>query len=128
MTHLAEREAPVTLPRNYLQGCILLLVAELPTHGYNLLEQLAGLGFPSVDSGAVYRALRRLNAEGLVESWWEQSDAGPARRRYRLTPAGAASLLQWEASVAASSRSLNAFLDRQRRLREHRRPLDAVAG
>lgn len=126
MSLVAEQPVAVALPRNYLHGCLLLLVGELSTHGYNLLEQLSALGLTSVDSGAVYRALRRLNAEGLVESWWEHSDAGPARRRYRLTAAGAASLDAWGSTVAASSRCLNSFLDRQRHLREERVPLGAA--
>lgn len=111
-----DERSSVALPRNYLQGFLLLLVAEAPTHGYDLLEQLSELGLSGVDSSAVYRALRGLNAEALVESWWEQSEAGPARRRYRLTVAGAASLEAWACTVAASSQVLNSFLARQRRL------------
>ena len=56
-------------PRNYLHVCLLLLIAESPAHGYDLVERLADLGFESVDSPAVYRALRALNEDGLLESW-----------------------------------------------------------
>ncbi|MDP9386826.1 MAG: helix-turn-helix transcriptional regulator [Actinomycetota bacterium] len=118
MQHDRAPQVPVALPRNYLHACLLLLVTEAPTHGYDLVEQLAELGLANVDSGAVYRALRTLNADGLVESWWEESDAGPARRRYRVTAAGAEALEAWGATVAASSRSLNSFLARQRQVRE----------
>ena len=107
---------PGALARNYLQGCVLLLVAESPAHGYELLDQLSELGLDNVDSGALYRALRSLNEDGLVESWWEKSSAGPARRTYRRTDDGAECLARWAETVAASSTFLDSFLDRHRRL------------
>lgn len=110
--------SPVLVPRNYLHACLLLLIAESPTHGYDLLERLAELGLTSVDSGAVYRALRALNRDGLLDSWWEESGPGPVRRRYRLSDAGAASLGAWAGTVGASASSLNSFLSRHRQLQD----------
>lgn len=81
-----------------------------------LVERLAGMGIANVDSGTVYRALRRLNDEGLVSSSWEEVAAGPARRRYSVTPAGVASLDDCTSTVVATSRSLGFFLARHRRL------------
>ena len=48
-------------------------------------------------TGTLYRALHRLDAAGLVESWWEDpndaADAGrPRRRSYRITGVGVAAL------------------------------------
>jgi hypothetical protein len=37
------------LPRNYLRASLLLLIAETPAHGYDLLEQIAQLGLRNVD-------------------------------------------------------------------------------
>lgn len=104
------------VPRNYLQGCLLLLVAEAPAHGYELGERLSHLGLTSIDSAAVYRALRALNRDGLLESWWEESESGPVRRRYRISLAGAASLEAWAEIVGDSASCLNSFLDRHRQL------------
>jgi poly-beta-hydroxybutyrate-responsive repressor len=106
----------VALPRNYLHACLLLLVAESPSYGYDLLDHLSALGIVNIDSAAVYRALRTLNGAGLVESWWEESDAGPARRRYQVTARGADSLEEWAAAVEASAGSLNSFLGRHHQL------------
>ena len=105
------------VPRNYLHGCLLLLIAESPTHGYDLVERLPELGLEGVDSAAVYRALRALNRDGLLESWWEQSDYGPGRRRYRISEAGAADLEAWATSVGDSAAHLNSFLARHQHLR-----------
>ncbi len=118
MPKAGTREATTVLgPRNYLHGCLLLLIAESPAHGYDLVERLSALGLEQVDPPAVYRALRALNEDGLLESWWEGSGSGPARRRYRMSDRGAATLEAWAARVDSSASSLNAFLARHRQLR-----------
>lgn len=110
--------SPVILPRNYVHGCLLLLIAERPTYGYDLLERLSELGLAHVDSAAVYRALRALNRDGLLASWWEEGQGGPVRRLYRVSRAGAASLEAWAATVGESASCLTAFLARHRQLQQ----------
>src|SRR4051794_2088494 len=65
---------------------LLLLLMRGSAHGYELLTQLAGLGFRSgsAGQGAVYRTLRRLEEAGCVVSRWETSASGPARRMYEI--------------------------------------------
>ena len=75
------------LPKNFLQPCLLLLLKEEPGYGYDLVTRLKELGIDD-DSAAVYRALRALEEKGAVCSYWNTSTTGPARRMYRLTPAG----------------------------------------
>lgn len=100
------------LPRNFLRPCVLLLLAEAPSHGYDLLTQLGELGAGSTDPGGLYRLLRSLDRDGLVESSWETSDAGPARRTYRITPEGIEWLHAWAGALAESRRIVGTFLDR----------------
>jgi PadR family transcriptional regulator PadR len=38
--------------------------------------------------GTIYPLLARLRRDGLVTTTWQESDAGPPRKYYRLTPAG----------------------------------------
>ena len=45
-------------PRNFLQPCLLLLLAERADHGYELASRLRPLHDGEGDSGGVYRALR----------------------------------------------------------------------
>lgn len=99
-------------PRNYLRGCLLLLIGEAPAHGYDLLEQIGELGFAGVDPGGVYRALRAMEQEGLVASTWEPSTSGPARRTYALTAAGRRSLDGWARALRERVAYLTALLDR----------------
>ena len=75
-------------PRNFLQPCLLLLLAEHADHGYELAARLRPLHDGDGDSGSVYRALRSLEKQGLVRSEWCTSAAGPARRTYHITAAG----------------------------------------
>jgi len=38
--------------------------------------------------GTIYPLLSRLRSEGLVETFWQESDQGPPRRYYTLTDRG----------------------------------------
>lgn len=100
------------LPRNFLRPCALLLLAEAPRHGYDLLSQLGELGVGSTDPGGLYRLLRALEREGLVASRWETSAAGPARRNYEITAEGVDWLHAWAGALAESRRIVGLFLER----------------
>lgn len=70
-----------------LTAWLLLLLDGGAGYGYELRRDLAAHGLV-VDSSALYRALRKLEVDGLVVSKWTESDSGPRRRLYRLTAAG----------------------------------------
>lgn len=103
---------PSGLPRSYLRPCLLLLVAERPCHGYELLEQISDLGLERADPGGLYRALRAMEQENLVHSWWEHSTSGPARRTYQITDEGLDWLHAWAGSLRQVHRALGQYLDR----------------
>ena len=59
-----------------LEPWLLLLLAENPAHGYELLERLKVLPeAPNADRGHLYRTLRRLEEQGLVTSTWQVPQA-----------------------------------------------------
>src|SRR5947209_15051434 len=99
-------------PRNFLQPCLLLLLAERADHGYELAVRLRPLHDGDGDSGGVYRALRSLEAHGLVRSEWRTSDVGPARRTYSVTPAGLAVLATQARDLEHVHGVLHMFLER----------------
>lgn len=83
-------------------GCILVLLAEQRSHGYELHERVKHM-MPlwDVSAGNVYRDLRRMEADGLVASGWEASQTrGPARRVYEITAAGRRALDSWVLGVS----------------------------
>lgn len=108
----AASTAAPSLPRNFLRPCILLLLREDPAHGYDLLERLRAFSFVESDPGGLYRALRKLEDEGLVRSAWEPSASGPDRRRYELTRAGMEELHNQARALAATAETLGGFLSR----------------
>lgn len=110
----AAEEVPVGLPRNYLRPCLLLLLAEGTSHGYELLDQIGALGLERVDPGGLYRCLRAMDEEGLVTSTWEPSAAGPARRTYELTGEGREWLHIVAGSLTEVARSLTVYRRRYR--------------
>lgn len=70
-------------------GLLLLqLIAVREDYGYALVLRLHELGFDELTEGAVYPALTRLETRGLLAARLVRSDAGPARKYYRLTKPG----------------------------------------
>ncbi|NKZ03796.1 helix-turn-helix transcriptional regulator [Actinomadura latina] len=116
--------------RSMLQPFLLLLIHQRPGHGYDLIERLAAMGVTGVEPGHAYRVLRNLERERLLSSSWVPSDAGPARRRYELTPEGLADLRVRMASLAHFGGVLDSFLalwstgppDREERTWQQKRP------
>lgn len=100
------------LPRNFQRPCLLLLIGERPSHGYDLLERLRELGLRQADPGMLYRSLRAMEQEGLVKSDWEVSDLGPPRRTYVLSEEGRDWLHAWAGSLRETERVLQVFLQR----------------
>ena len=109
---MSTRADVTPLPKNFMRACVLLLLREHPSHGYDMLERLAALGFERDDPGRLYRALRGLEDEGLVRSAWEPSTAGPARRIYELTRPGMEELHAVAGGLGATARLLDSFLTR----------------
>src|SRR5215212_7274661 len=75
---------------------LLHLLRERPMYGFELAERLRADTGGTLDfkEGTLYPALHRLEEEGLVESFWQASPAGPKRRYYRLTETGTAALAE----------------------------------
>lgn len=104
------------LPKNFVRACLLLLVREQPSHGYDLLERLDALGFKRPDPGGLYRALRAMEQEGLMRSRWETSAVGPARRSYELTEDGEDWLHAWAGTLRETRRMVDSYLERYDRI------------
>jgi len=115
-------EAAIGLPRNFLRPCLLLLVAEGTSHGYDLLDGVRALGLGRVDPGGLYRCLRAMDEEGLVRSSWEPSSRGPARRTYQLTDEGQDWLHAMAGSLADVHLVLSMFRRRYVRLGDRTHP------
>src|SRR6059058_5371126 len=97
----------------FVEPAVLLLLRERRAHGYELLDALPDLtGDARVDMGNLYRVLRALEEDGLVQSEWEAGAPGPAKRTYELTPQGSRLLDEWAAALRRSRERIDVFLDR----------------
>jgi poly-beta-hydroxybutyrate-responsive repressor len=88
-------ESPFRMHGDLLTTTLLAFLRNWNAYGYQLAQQLAEAGLPAFDSGTVYRTLRQLEKTGLVSSFWDTSESGPARRMYSLTKAGDLFLSSW---------------------------------
>lgn len=97
-----------------IEPCLLLLLHEKPSHGYDLIDKLVEFGFEedAPDPGTVYRNLRRMEEEGLVKSTWITEGPGPAKRLYEVTPKATELLGTWVKEVEKSIERLENFLVR----------------
>ena len=103
-----KREVEVR-PRNWLVPVILLTLREWNSYGYELMERTAAFGFEAMNPGTLYRTLRQMEKEGVVESKWETSKGGPARRMYTITDAGEAYRDFWAEALEQYRRNMDAF-------------------
>ena len=84
------------LLKGVLDMCLLAIISEEPSYGYEMVNKLASKGLDLVSEGTIYPVLSRLQKNGLVEGYLVESSGGPARKYYRLTPHGAESLGAWQ--------------------------------
>jgi PadR family transcriptional regulator PadR len=78
------------LKKGVLELCVLELLSQGDSYAYEIASKLAeaiGMG-----EGTVYPLMRRLSADGLVETYLVESTTGPSRKYYRLTRTGRAAL------------------------------------
>jgi PadR family transcriptional regulator PadR len=100
--------------RLLLPATILLLLAEEPGHGYQLVERLKPFGFELRGPGVVYRELRALEGSGLARSKWSAPKTGPIPRVYELTAAGHRALDQAAIDAEGVQELVHSFQDRYR--------------
>jgi PadR family transcriptional regulator PadR len=98
----------------FVEPSLLLLLRERPMHGYELIERLPEVagGETQVDVGNLYRILRALEEEGIVESEWSAELPGPAKRTYELTDAGRRLLDRWAEALRGAQTVISGFLER----------------
>ena len=76
------------LTGDLLSSSLLAYLRRWNAYGYQLVQELGKAGMENFDSTTVYRTLRQLERAGLVSSFWDTSESGPARRMYAITKAG----------------------------------------
>ncbi len=99
------------LTGDLLSSSLLAFLRRWNAYGYQLVQELGKSGLPTFDSTTVYRTLRQLERAGLVSSFWDTSESGPARRMYSLTKAGETFLDLWLDLFGRYQKILHSALD-----------------
>ena len=95
------------LLRGTLDLMILRTLLPGPSHGHGIARHIQRTtdDLLQVETGSLYPALYRLEANGWVAAAWERSEKGKRARYYRITAKGrrqlAAEHSKWEAFVRA---------------------------
>jgi PadR family transcriptional regulator PadR len=99
------------LRRGVLEFCVLALLRDGERYGFDLVRALADAGGLDTTEGTLYPLLARLRRDGVVETTWRESTAGPRRRYYRLTPAGHDALDAFTSEWTRFRTSVDAMLE-----------------
>ena len=107
------------LRKGTLEYCVLALLAEGQRYGFELVRTLSEADGLMVSEGTIYPLLSRLRRDRLVETTWQESEAGPPRRYYQLTDAGRRALADFADDWARFRDSVDALL--QHKEKDHER-------
>ena len=85
MENISEKLAPIR--KGLLEFVILKIVAADKVYVADMLKRLGATEF-ATQEGTLYPLLSKLRREELVDYEWQESDAGPPRKYYKLTQKG----------------------------------------
>ena len=86
--HMGAGKTISQLRRGVLEYCVLSLLTDEPVYGFDLVRRLGAVDGMVTSEGTIYPLLSRLRREGWVTTSWAESEAGPPRRYYSITPDG----------------------------------------
>ena len=104
----------VELVPGTLDMLVMKAVSEQALHGFGIARWVEGVTGDrlTVEEGALYPALHRMEKKGWLTSEWQRTDRGRRARYYRLTEQGAEELRsrreRWEGSAWAVRQILDA--------------------
>ncbi|WP_312353241.1 PadR family transcriptional regulator [Aminipila sp.] len=103
---------PSQMLKGVLEGCVLKVVSQQETYGYQIVQELKNYGFIEIVEGTIYPLLLRLENKGFIISRLVDSDIGPKRKYYCITPVGAEILEEFEENWKELEEAVNALLNR----------------
>jgi PadR family transcriptional regulator PadR len=99
------------IKKGILDGCILKIVSQQETYGYEIINILDLYGFGKLSEGTIYPILKRLQNKGFISSELKKSSLGPKRKYYRITDAGIDHFDKFVVMWNDTSSSLNKLLE-----------------
>ncbi|MGF7154011.1 PadR family transcriptional regulator [Novosphingobium gossypii] len=85
-------EIEIQLKKGVLGLCVLALLSRGDSYAYEIASRMADA--VDMGEGTIYPLMRRMQSEGLVKTYLEESPSGPPRKYYSLTETGRARLAE----------------------------------
>lgn len=104
------RKTWTELRRGVVEHCVLALLRRGESYAFDIVRVLSAQGLVASE-GTVYPLLARLRRDRLVTTSWRESDAGPPRRYYRITPDGHRALDSFAAEWASFREAVDALIE-----------------
>ena len=104
------RNSFTQLRRGVLEYCVLALLCDEQLYGFDLIRRLGEVNGMVTSEGTIYPLLTRLRKEGWVSTTWQESESGPPRRYYAITPDGEKALLHFADEWAVFRTSVDRLL------------------
>ena len=98
------------LLKGILEGCVLGIIEQGETYGYEILGELEKAGFEGLGEGTVYPLITRLDKNKLISCRRAKSPLGPIRKYYTITDEGKKQLEDFKRRYAEISESANRLL------------------
>ncbi len=98
----------IQLKKGVLGLCVLALLNRADSYAYEIASRLSDA--IDMGEGTIYPLMRRMQSEGLVETYLVESSSGPSRKYYRLTEAGRQALADQSAEWTAFTRAVDAVV------------------
>ena len=106
------QEKFASIRKGLLEFLILKIIASDKVYVADMLHRLSSTEF-ATQEGTLYPLLSKMRREGTVDYEWQESDAGPPRKYYRLTPRGQAQLDELQDYWAYINQTLDTVTLRQ---------------
>lgn len=95
--------------KGILEFCVLHIIARGEVYTSDLIEELKSSQLIIVE-GTLYPLLSRIKYFGLATYKWKESDAGPPRKYYSLTPEGSTFLTELQKTWQNLDTSVNQII------------------
>lgn len=101
------------IPRGQLSNIILSTLIENDKYGYEIIDNLKKRtnGNLNIKQPSLYSCLRRMEEQGLISSYWRDSEIGGRRHYYSITDYGKKYAEKWQTDINVFSGNNNSHFE-----------------